>query len=202
MSTSQDNLQRLAKAYLFAAQKHRKQRRKDSEGTPYINHPIDVANILAEAGVTDTDTLIAGILHDTVEDTGTSAREIAYTFGENVAKVVLECSDDKSLSKIERKKLQIEHAKHISDSAKVVKLADKFSNCNDLMVNRPSNWSDREIKGYAYWAYAVCRQLGGANEKLDIKINEMFESFGIHDVGDNDLQKALEEYYQCIDNSD
>jgi len=201
MTTSTENLQRLAKAYNFAAQKHRKQRRKDTEKTPYINHPIDVVNILTETGVTDTDTLIAGVLHDTIEDTDTTPEEITKEFGEHVTKYVLECSDDKSLDKVARKRLQIEHALHISDAAKLVKLADKYSNCRDLFLNPPSSWTVQEIQGYAYWAYAVCQNLYGVNNALDEKLRKLFKGFGISDLTGEDLNGFLEMYYKIIDKS-
>ncbi|XP_061742949.1 guanosine-3',5'-bis(diphosphate) 3'-pyrophosphohydrolase MESH1 isoform X2 [Nerophis ophidion] len=117
----------------FAARKHRKQRRKDEEGTPYINHPIGVARILShEGGVTDIETLQAALLHDTLEDTDTKNEELETKFGAIVARIVREVTDDKSLPKQERKRLQVEHAPHCSHQAKLVKLADKLYNLRDL----------------------------------------------------------------------
>lgn len=203
MSTSVENLQRLTKAYHFAARKHTKQRRKkDKDSSPYINHPIDVVNILAEAGITNTNTLIAGALHDTIEDTKTSANELNDIFGPEVKNIVLECSDDKSLDKVTRKKLQILHAIHISDSAKLVKLADKFSNCSDLLRNKPPKWSEQEIKGYYFWSYAVYQNLKGVNKILDDKLELLFTEFGIYNIKQEHLNNILEEYYKCICNSD
>lgn len=111
-------MNRLIQAMAFAAAKHRNQRRKDAQASPYINHPIALANVLAnEAGVTDEAVLISAVLHDTVEDTDTSPAELAEIFGEDVAPIVMEVTDDKSLPKAERKRLQIEHAARISDQA-------------------------------------------------------------------------------------
>ena len=102
-------IDRLLRALRFASEKHRRQRRKDAEGSPYINHPIAVATVLcAEAGVTDEVTLLAAVLHDTVEDTETSFEELEQEFGADVANLVRELTDDKSLRKEERKRLQIE----------------------------------------------------------------------------------------------
>lgn len=192
------NVQRLVKAYHFSAQKHTQQRRKDKDSSPYINHPIEVANILTEAEITDTDTLIAGILHDTIEDTKTTYEEIVENFGENVAKIVMECSDDKKLDKVERKRLQISHADHISNNAKLIKLADKFSNCHDLISNPPSSWSKEIIDGYIHWSHAVCRKLYGVNAKLDDKLNNMFKEFGIDNIDSDNLQVLLEKYYDSL----
>ncbi|KAG9352297.1 hypothetical protein JZ751_020710 [Albula glossodonta] len=117
----------------FAAEKHKNQRRKDPEGTPYINHPIGVARILShEGGVTDIEVLQAALLHDTVEDTDTSFAELEAAFGPKVARIVREVTDDKTLAKQERKRQQVEHAPHCSHQAKLVKLADKLYNLRDL----------------------------------------------------------------------
>lgn len=118
--------------------KHKDQRRKDASKSPYINHPLQVVDLLTQAGVTDVKVLIAGVLHDTVEDTGTSYEEIQARFGKDVSSMVAEVSDDKSLSKVRRKQLQIEHVLHASEGAKLIKLADKYSNLSDLMSNPPA----------------------------------------------------------------
>jgi len=123
----------LFEALAFAAHKHRAQRRKDVEASPYINHPIALARTLAvEGGVTDTRTLIAAVLHDTVEDTDTTFEEIGAVFGAKVADIVREVTDDTTLDKADRKRLQIEHAPHLSKRAALVKLADKTSNLRDV----------------------------------------------------------------------
>lgn len=121
------------KAADFAAKKHRDQRRKDPQQTPYINHPIGVANILInEGGVDDPIVLQAALLHDTVEDTETTLDEIEEHFGPKVRGIVAEVSDDKDLPKEERKRLQVVNAPHKSKEAKLVKLADKLYNLRDL----------------------------------------------------------------------
>src|SRR3954465_7940221 len=121
-----NDLSKLLQAASFAAKKHRYQKRKGDDAEPYVNPPLEVANLLANVGkVTDFDVLIAAILHDTVEDTETTGEEIAALFGATVAGYVLEVTDDKSLAKEERKLKQIEHAPHLSNGAKQIKLADK-----------------------------------------------------------------------------
>ncbi|HEU4748773.1 MAG TPA: HD domain-containing protein, partial [Gemmatimonadaceae bacterium] len=117
------------KAIEFASCKHSMQRRKDKDASPYINHPIAVAHLLADTGgVTDLVTLMAAVLHDTIEDTKTTAEELEARFGRTVRKVVEELTDDKSLDKAVRKQQQIDHAPKISREAKAIKLGDKIAN--------------------------------------------------------------------------
>ena len=102
---------RIIAAIAFAAHKHRDQRRKDEAASPYINHPIALANVLTnEAGIDDEAVLIGAILHDTVEDTETTEQELVEAFGRAIADIVLEVTDDKNLPSADRKRLQIEHA--------------------------------------------------------------------------------------------
>lgn len=150
----------------FAAKKHAAQRRKAGD-IPYINHPIEVALVLAQCGVTDVDVLVAAILHDTIEDTDTSEAELRAIFGGRVTDLVLECSDDKSLPKAERKRLQVEHASHKSDAAKLIKISDKRCNVRDLGIAIPSNWSVVRALEYFDWAETVVSGLRGGNAALD-----------------------------------
>lgn len=195
-------MENLTKAYHFAAQKHTKQRRKNTEASPYINHPIEVAKLLTEGGVQDQNVIIAGILHDTVEDTGTTYNELVNKFGKQIADIVIECSDDKNLSKIRRKELQIEHARAKSDEAKLVKLADKLSNLSDLYRDPPKNWSPEEIYGYFVWAYFVCREMIDTNDYLEIELWKIFEDQGILNRSEENLQSELQNYYTRIDKSE
>ena len=163
-----ENTGLLLKAFRFSAGKHRNQRRKDSVKSPYINHPIDVAQLLWDVGgVRDMDVLLAAILHDTIEDTNTSPDEIRDGFGEEVLSLVLEVTDDKSLPKAERKRLQIETALHKSNGAKLIKLADKCSNIRDLLVLPPDHWSLERRQEYLLWSEKVVAGLRGTNEALE-----------------------------------
>ena len=156
------------RALSFAAEKHRNQRRKDSGQTPYINHPIAVADILLnEAGVVDEVVLMAALLHDTVEDTDTTFDELEQHFGAVVRDVVAEVTDDKSLPKAERKQLQIEHAAGLSDRAKLVKLADKISNVRDTVVAPPEGWPITRIDEYLEWGKAVVGPIRGTHAQLE-----------------------------------
>lgn len=165
----------LIKAISFAAEKHRNQRRKDAEASPYINHPIALANVLAnEAGIEDEKVLVAAVLHDTIEDTETTDRELANLFGEDVAAIVLEVTDDKALPKAERKRLQVEHAPTISRRAKLVKLADKICNVRDIAASPPADWSLQRRQEYFDWAKAVVDGLRGAHPTLEHLFDEAF----------------------------
>jgi guanosine-3',5'-bis(diphosphate) 3'-pyrophosphohydrolase len=155
-------------ALAFAADKHRAQRRKDKEASPYINHPIALADVLAnEGGVDDFVALAAAVLHDTIEDTETSYEELRQRFGKEVADVVLEVTDDKSLPKAERKKRQEMHAPHLSRRAKLVKLADKICNLRDIITNPPADWPLERKQEYYEWAKRVIDGLRGAHAGLE-----------------------------------
>lgn len=196
---------RLVNAINFSAIKHRNQRRKNQEKSPYINHPIEVTAFLTNAGITDVNILMAAVLHDTIEDTGTSYEEISLQFGSDVAETVMECSDDKSLDKVQRKKLQIEHAESISTAARLVKMSDKLSNMKDLMHNPPTHWSKTEIVGYVVWSYYVVQKLKGAkglNSYLEKELLVIFDNFGITKMDESERLNLLEEYYSAIENSE
>jgi GTP diphosphokinase / guanosine-3',5'-bis(diphosphate) 3'-diphosphatase len=163
----------LFEALAFAAHKHRNQRRKDVEASPYINHPIALARTLAvEGGIVDTKTLIAAVLHDTVEDTDTTFEEIRAMFGAKVADTVAQVTDDTTLAKPERKRLQIEHAPHMSKRAALVKLADKTSNLRDVASNPPRGWSLERRREYFDWALAVVEQLPPVSKRLRAAFDE------------------------------
>lgn len=158
----------LLEAISFAADKHRNQRRKDHEASPYINHPIAVANVLAsEGGVDDEILLIAAILHDTVEDTKTTFEELEEKFGVEVTAVVREVTDDKKILKPERKRLQVEHAPHASARAKQIKIADKISNIRDIANKPPKDWKEDRKQKYLKWAGKVVNGCRGINAALD-----------------------------------
>lgn len=162
------NIVRWLKALRFAAEKHRHQRRKDADASPYINHPIAVASVLAsEAGITDESTLLAALLHDTVEDTETTVAELHDFFGPQVAALVVEMSDDKSLPKGVRKQLQVDHARNASCPAKHLKIADKICNIRDVAANPPTTWSMERRREYLDWAERVVAGCRGAHPPLD-----------------------------------
>jgi guanosine-3',5'-bis(diphosphate) 3'-pyrophosphohydrolase len=167
-------MNRLLQAMRFAAEKHIHQRRKNAGATPYINHPIEVAEHLASVGdITDEDVLIAALLHDTIEDTNTTVEEIEDKFGVRVASIVMECTDNKSLEKAERKRLQIVHAPQKSVDAKCVKMADKTCNLASIIIDPPLDWSIQRQQEYFTWAERVVQGLLGVNEHLDAYVNDV-----------------------------
>ncbi len=162
-------------AVAFAADKHRNQRRKDAEASPYINHPIALANVLAnEGGIDDPVVLCAAMLHDTIEDTETTADELRTLFGTGVASVVLEVTDDKSLDKSVHKQRQVEHAPHLSPQAKLVKLADKISNLRDIQAAPPADWSVERKQDYFDWAARVVAGLRGVHPGLEAVFDRVY----------------------------
>lgn len=157
----------LLAAITFAAHKHRDQRRKDAAASPYINHPLALAHVLAtEGGVEDLMTLMAAVLHDTVEDTETTYTELSDRFGKQVADVVMEVTDDKSLTKADRKRAQIDHAPLMSKRAALVKLADKICNLRDVAHNPPAHWPLARRQEYFDWAKAVVDGLPHGNKQM------------------------------------
>ena len=157
----------LLAAVSFAATKHSKQRRKDVEASPYINHPLQLAHVLAtEGGVSDVETLMAAVLHDTVEDTLTTYEELVRHFGKTVADVVMEVTDDKALVKADRKQHQVDHAPHLSDRAALVKLADKTCNLRDVANSPPAGWPLERKQEYFDWAKRVVDGLPPVSAKM------------------------------------
>jgi len=174
----------ILKAAVFAAEKHSLQRRKSTpiktstggqRRIPYINHPLGVADLIANVGgVTDTLPLCAAILHDTVEDTDTTHEELVAVFGQAIADVVAEVSDDKTLPKQRRKQLQIEHAAHGSNAAKLVKLGDKISNVTDLLNRPPNGWDAQRIREYFDWSKKVIDAVRGTNAALEAHFDALY----------------------------
>ena len=165
----------LIRATAFAADKHRNQRRKDADASPYINHPIALADVLANEGnVADEAVLVAALLHDTIEDTETSMEELVAQFGLEAADIVAEVTDDKSLPKAERKRLQVEHAATISGKAKLVKLADKICNLRDIAACPPADWPVERKREYFDWAKAVVDGLRGVHPGLEAVFDRAF----------------------------
>jgi (p)ppGpp synthase/HD superfamily hydrolase len=167
----------------FAADKHRKQRRKDADASPYINHPLALADILIrEGGVGDPEVLAAALLHDTVEDTETTIEELEALFGPRASSIVAEVTDDKTLEKAERKRLQVAQAAGKSEGAKLVKLADKISNIRDIATAPPANWDLQRRRDYFDWAKEVVEELRGVSPPLEHSFDEAYAS-GIAALG-------------------
>ena len=175
MTIEEHELKLLLRALAFAAYKHRKCRRKDVEASPYINHPISLADILCNEGhVTDVHMICRTLLHDTVEDTDTTEGELVNEFGATIAAIVMDVTDDKTLPKLERKQQQIEHAAHIRDEDQLVKLADKISNLRDVAENPPPDWSLERRQEYFDWAKRVIDRLRGVHGPLEAIFDEAY----------------------------
>jgi (p)ppGpp synthase/HD superfamily hydrolase len=167
--------QRILAAARFAAEKHVAQKRKGRAAEPYINHLIEVAELIAASSpVLDTHLVMAAFLHDTIEDTGVTAQELEQRFGSDVAALVLEATDDKSLPKETRKALQIENAPYKSARAQTLKLADKISNLRSLLASPPADWSLERKRQYCEWARQVVSGFTSPNPLLLAEFEEVY----------------------------
>ena len=164
---------RLLAALHFAADRHRDQRRKGEDASPYINHPIVVAETLARFGVTDTVALQAAILHDTIEDTETTPGEIEAAFGPEVRDVVMEVTDDNALSSRDRKAAQVAEAHSLSRRARLVRIADKISNVHDVLHTPPIHWSLEGRLSYIDWTERVVEACRGTHAALEARYDEV-----------------------------
>jgi guanosine-3',5'-bis(diphosphate) 3'-pyrophosphohydrolase len=175
MPRTKDDLGLVLRAAQFAAHKHRDQRRKDAKATPYINHPIALAEVLhSDGGVRDSVVITAALLHDTIEDTETTYDELRGLFGEAVADTVVELTDVKFLGKEARKRLQIAKAGKASQAAKQVKLADKICNLRDILASPPAGWSLARRQKYFDWAKAVVDEVRGVNPRLERMFDRLY----------------------------
>jgi (p)ppGpp synthase/HD superfamily hydrolase len=162
----------VARAADFAARAHVTQRRKGAAQEPYVNHLAEVALLLTQAtGGRDAALIAAGWLHDTLEDTATEREELAALFGEDIAALVAEVSDDKALPRAERKRLQIEQTPHKSEGARKLKIADKTSNLRALAWSPPREWDIARCNEYLSWAEGVVASCRGLNAFLEAEFD-------------------------------
>jgi guanosine-3',5'-bis(diphosphate) 3'-pyrophosphohydrolase len=171
-------------------------------GVPDINHLIECFNILVQADIVDNSTLCAALLHDVLEDTDTTYEDLSQRFGKEIADIVLECTDKKGLSPIEKKQAQMEDITKLSNPAKLVKLADKLSNCSGLITSPPPFWSENEIMFYMAWCRKLVEQVKGLNHILDMRLFKTFLDGNIARFSNDMLNHAVELYYLNIKNSD
>jgi guanosine-3',5'-bis(diphosphate) 3'-pyrophosphohydrolase len=175
MSRTKDDLGLVLRAAQFAANKHKDQRRKDAKARPYINHPINLAEVLhTDGGLRDPIVIAAALLHDTIEDTETTYQELRGAFGAEVADVVVEVTDVKFLGKESRKRLQVAKAGRASERARQVKVADKICNLRDILASPPSSWSLARRQEYFDWAKDVVDQARGVNPKLERMFDRLY----------------------------
>ena len=168
-------MNKFLKALRTASVSHKFQMRLDGQ-TPFINHPIQVAELISSVGgIQNENILCAAILHDVIEDTTTTFEELKNAFGKEVAGIVMECSDDTSLPRAERKRHQVTTVMYKSNSAKIVKLADKISNMNDIIINPPKGWGAKRKLAYFEWAKEVVDAgLRGINPSLEAMFNDLY----------------------------
>lgn len=159
-------------ALKFASEKHIHQRKKGCDSLPYINHPIQVAHLLIHAGETDDELLIAAILHDILEDTETTEQELLSIFGSRVTNMVVELTDDISISYDDRKRMQIKKAPNLSADAKKIKIADKIANIQDLL-RYEFTWSHRRKQQYLDWSRKVILACRGISPQLEQQFDEV-----------------------------
>jgi len=165
-------------AACYAAEKHAHQKRKGAAGEPYLNHLVEVAHLVSTAlSEPDANLVVAALLHDVIEDAGVTATELIERFGEDVAALVLEVTDDKSLPKQERKLLQIENAPKKSVRAQTIKLADKISNLRSILSSPPTNWSLEDEREYFAWAKLVVDGLTAPNPALMTEFENTVKRF-------------------------
>jgi len=166
---------KIFEALNFSAQKHRRQYRKGMDASPYINHPIAVAHVLEREGeVKDQVTLIAALLHDTIEDTDATREEVAVAFGEEIADLVMEVTDDKRLEKRVRKELRVRGAPRLSSRAKKIVIADKICNIQDILESPPDQWSLDQKLEYLDWSSRVVDGCRGCNQKLERCFDDLY----------------------------
>jgi (p)ppGpp synthase/HD superfamily hydrolase len=167
-------VQKVLSAAMFAAERHCTQRRKGAAAEPYINHLIEVALLVSTSSPEpDSDAVVAALLHDTIEDAGVTEQEIAERFGPDVAQLVLELTDDKSLPKQERKRLQVVNAPKKSPRAQTIKLADKISNLRAIRSSPPFGWSEERKAAYFEWAKQVVDGLSAPNPVLKAEFEKV-----------------------------
>jgi (p)ppGpp synthase/HD superfamily hydrolase len=156
-----------------AARWHVHQRRKGEAQEPYINHLLEVANLVAEATHgKDPEIVTAALLHDAVEDQAVPIELIAREFGARVADIVTQLTDDKILPKDVRKAAQVQSASRKDPAAKLIKLADKTSNLRGIISSPPSKWSTKRRLEYIGWARDVVAGLRGIWPSLEQKFDE------------------------------
>ena len=169
-------LSEFIRAVHFAADQHRDQRRKGVDASPYINHPIAVAELIASvAGVDDVVVLQAAVLHDIVEDTEVSLEAVEARFGSAVAGLVAEVTDDQSLSGMARKEAQVLGANRLSEGAKLIRLSDKICNVFDVARNPPARWSADRRRNYVEWTARVVESCRGASPALEARFDQVRE---------------------------
>ena len=163
----------ITRALHFAAERHSNHRRKGQAQEPYVNHLAEVSELVADATEgKDVNLIAAALLHDTIEDTETSSDELVATFNNDIAQLLADVTDDKSLPKQDRKYLQVVNSRAQNMRVKLLKLADKTSNLRSLANSPPENWNTEQKQAYIDWAIKVAAGLKGVNPWLEGRFDE------------------------------
>ena len=166
------------KAAAFSAHEHREHRRRDIKRTPYINHPLAVAEALCVEGrVRDPEILAAALLHDTLEDTTTTYAELHREFGSRIAVLVAEVSDDRTMHKAKRKRVQVDRAASLSSAAQQIKIADKLCTVRDILERPPARWTTKRKRAYFEWAKKVVDRVRSANPEIAAKFDAAYAAW-------------------------
>lgn len=165
---------RMITAVVYAAEKHKYQRRKGFNQVPYINHPLKVSKMLSDCGEKDEDLLIASLLHDIIEDTDVTVDDLCREFGKPICDLVIEVTDDKDLPYAIRKELQVKNAPDLSPKAKKLKIADKICNIRDI-ISYPLDWSTERKLTYLEWSQHVVKGCEGVNPELEKVFKQTLE---------------------------
>ncbi len=162
-----DTLSPFFNALAFAAEQHQYQGRGGYKRLPYINHIIKVTQTLIDIGKEkDRPTIIAAILHDVVEDSAITIRDVAGQFGEEVAFIVAELTDDMRLPYDQRKQLQVDKASQLSLAARKIRITDKASNIRDIF-SYPLTWTTEKKRTYVENSIQIVDQIRGTNKALE-----------------------------------
>lgn len=168
-------VEKLLNAIAFAAHKHSNQRRKDARQSPFINHPIAVAQTLAHIGkVEDIIILQAAILHDVLENTDAAPADLFERFGHDVCALVKEVTDDQTLPKLERQNRHLKRAKTASPAARQILIADKICDLMAITLTDPPDWPAERKTKYILWADRVVDACRGCNRALEDHFDEVF----------------------------
>jgi (p)ppGpp synthase/HD superfamily hydrolase len=175
-----DSVRRIMAAARFAAERHAQQRRKGENGEPYFNHLLEVAELITESNRDlDVELVMAAFLHDTVEDTGVTLAELEERFGNAVAALVAEVTDDKLLPKNTRKQLQVQTAHKKSPRAQTLKLADKISNLRAILDRPPVGWNLERKQQYFEWARQVVSGITAPNAFLKAEFDKIYQMISL-----------------------
>jgi len=180
------SLDRFSAALLFAARQHGVATKKGQPEIPFFHHCLEVAHTLIRiAKIRDATTLIAALLHDTIEHADTDPQAIRERFGEDVLAIVQEVSDDKHQPTEIRRKRQLAQIPQLSHPARLIRLADKFCNLLDRVQHPPPQWSAADLQTYCKWSRSAVAALRGSNSALEQAYEQRYRKLLDPQSGEN-----------------